>query len=105
MMWLVVIILALLLLVLSFVCLRLSRRLLEFDELFELLVHDIDTNIGYFDSVSEHPLLGNTEEIVTADRNMRIMRARLDEYVLRMEELSSRKLRKKTEVRNRPVVR
>ena len=86
---------------------RLTRRLLEFDDLFEMLSHDIDVNVGYFESISDHPVLGNAEEIVTADRNMRIMRARLDEYVASMEELTRRKLRKQKEVPNLnpPVVR
>jgi hypothetical protein len=83
---------------------RSSKRLLEFDDLFELLAHDVNTNIDYFESISEHPVLGNAEEIVVADRNMRIMRARLEEYVSQMEELTRRQLRKKKVVPNPPVV-
>ena len=85
--------------------LRSTKRLLQFDELFELLAHDLNTNIDYFESISEHPVLGHADEIVVADRNMRIMRARFEEFIVRIEELTRRQFRKKKAIPNPPVVR
>lgn len=82
-----------------------AQRLLEFDNLIEMLSHDLNINIEYFDSIKNNPVLGNADEIVTADRNMRIMNTRFDEYIIRMEELTRRKLRKPKVIPNPPVVR
>lgn len=90
---------------LGYFLLKASRRLLEFDDLYELLVHDLDTNIAYFEKLTNTPLLSNSPEILEAQKNMRIIRDRLNEYVLRMEELTRRKLRKQQpENANPPVV-
>lgn len=91
--------------VLGFFLWKASQRLLEFDDLYELLVHDLDTNIAYFEKLTNTPLLSNSPEILEAQKNMRIIRDRLNEYVLRMEELTRRKLRKQQpENANPPVV-
>lgn len=81
-----------------------SKRLFEFDDLYELLVHDLDTNIKHFNKLVNTPLLSDAPEILEAQKNMRIMRDRLNEYVLRMEELTRRKLRKEAAKPNPPVV-
>lgn len=79
---------------------RSAQRLFEFDDLYELLVHDLDTNIDYFDKLLETPTFTNSPEVVQAQKNMNVMRVRLDEYVSRMEELTHRKLRKQKEKAN-----
>ncbi len=77
----------------GYVIVRLSKRLLAFDDLFEMLLHDIEVNIKYFDSVSESPLVSNAQEVIEADRNMRMMRLRLEEYTIRISEQSHKKKR------------
>lgn len=87
-----------------FVIMRLSRRLLQFDELFELLARDVDVNIRFFQKLLATPLFDNSQEVKTANHNMGIISKRLDEFVNKMEEATNRKLREK-EVPNPPVVR
>lgn len=83
---------------------RASKRLIQFDDLFELFVHDIETNVKYFHKLATTPVLGNVPEIIDAANNMKIIRDRLAEYIFRMEELSNRKLRKSEPKPNPPVV-
>jgi hypothetical protein len=90
--------------VFGFLLVRASRRLFRFDDLYELLVHDIDTNIKYFDKLTETSVFSNAPEILDAQRNMSIMRTRLNEYVLSMEDLTGRELRKRFDAPNPPVV-
>lgn len=82
---------------------RFAKRLFTFDDLFEMLLHDLDVNISYFKEIQSSPLLSNAQEVVEADRNMRIMRIRLEEYALRIEDISSKR-RKNKEPINPPVV-
>lgn len=74
---------------------RLSRRLFDFDDLFELLVHDIQVNLDHFDKMKTSALLENSPEVFEAHKNMQIMAIRLEEYVIRMEELTNRQLKKR----------
>ena len=80
----------------------LVRRLFAFDELFNMFVDEIDTNIKFLESFEGKPLVSNAPEVIEVDRGMKIMKVRLEEYVLRMREQSSRP--KKKEQRNRPWV-
>lgn len=81
---------ALLNVVLVVVLVRASRRLLQFDDVFGLLVDDCRTNIKYFDKLLNTPILQNSPEILDAQRNMGVIRDRLNEFVVRMEETSHR---------------
>lgn len=87
------------------VILRFSRRLLEFDELFEILSRDMDLNIAFFDKLLTTPLFDNSPEVRTANQNMSIISKRLDEFVRRMEDSTNRKLRPEVKIPNPPVVR
>lgn len=69
---------------------RFSKRLLQFDDLFGLLIHDVDINISYFDKLLETPTFSNEPEIVDANKNMKIMRARFDEYLSRLRDVTQR---------------
>lgn len=89
---------------LCFVVIRFSRRLLEFDELFELLAHDIDINTKFFSKLLGTPLFDNSAEVKTANKNMGIISKRLDEYVTRMSELTRRELRPKPATKPNPPV-
>lgn len=76
---------------LVFVALRLSRRVLEFDDLFDLLSHDIEMNVKFFEKLLATPLFENSLEVKTANRNMGIISQRLREFSLRLAETSNRK--------------
>lgn len=71
---------------LSFICLRFSKRLLEFDSLFAMLMDDIDVNVRYFRKLLSTPLLENSPEIRAANKNMGIISQRLDEFAKRIGE-------------------
>jgi hypothetical protein len=90
--------------VLGFLTYKASKRLIEFDDLYEMLVHDLDTNVSYFAKLTATPLLSDSPEILDAQRNMKIIRDRLNEYIIRMEEMSHRQFRKPRENRRPPVV-
>jgi hypothetical protein len=89
---------------LGIISFRFSRRLLQFDDLFERLVDDVDVNIRYFEKLLTTPLFENNEEVRVANKNMGIISMRLEEFVTRMEELTNRKLRRKPEVSPNPPV-
>lgn len=91
--------------VLSYVLVRFSRRLLQFDDLFSLLARDIDVNTRYFQKLLSTPLFDDSQEVKSANNNMAIISKRLDEFVTRMEEVSNKQLRPEEEVPNPPVVR
>jgi hypothetical protein len=84
---------------------RFSKRLLQFDELFELLSRDIDVNIAFFDKLLATPLFDDSQEVRTANQNMTNISKRLNEFVLQMEETSNRKLRPEIVIPNPPVVK
>jgi hypothetical protein len=89
--------------VLGWLVVRASKRLLQFDDLFEYFVDDIETNVKYFEKLSTTPVLSNAPEIMEANHNMNIMAQRLDEYLRRMEGLTHRTLRRNLE--DRPPVK
>ena len=76
--------------VLVYAFVRLSRRLFEFDDLFEMLAHDVDVNIRYFQKLLTTPLFENSNEVRAANNNMGIISKRLEEFAKRMEELANR---------------
>jgi hypothetical protein len=98
----VIICLSIIVVVLAITLLRAAKRLLEFDEFFSMLVDDIDLNIDYLSKLSSTPTFSDAPEVVDAHKKMRIISKRLDEFVLRMEELARKEIRKKRI--NPPVV-
>lgn len=78
---------------LSVLLFRATRRLIQYDDVFQMLVDDIETNLQQFYKMSQSSLLGNDAEIIQAHRNMMIMRDRLDEFIREMEEVSGLRLR------------
>lgn len=83
-------ILVLIIVGLLFLLFRASKKLLEFDDLFQLLEHDIETNVKYFDNLLQTPLYDNSQEVKAANHNMSIMRKRLTEFSLRIGEKTSK---------------
>lgn len=73
-----------------------SKKLIQFDDLVNYLVDDVETNIKFFDDLTNTPTLSNAPEIQDANKNMNLMSARLDEYLNRFEELTGAKVRKVT---------
>lgn len=92
--WLFLVVSLLLNGLLFFMVRRSMGRLLEFDELFDLFVHDIETNVKYFEKLLNSPLFSNAPEYLTAHRNMQIIARRLAEYSNRMFELTNREQKK-----------
>lgn len=93
--------------VLGFFVYRLTTRLLQFDELFGYLVDDLDTNVGYFEKLTKTDLFENSPEIQKAHQNMKIISVRLEEFISRMQELTGREARTKSNRernKNPPVV-
>jgi len=88
----------------AFVIVRLSKRLLDFDELIDLLLRDVEVNTDYFDKLLKTPLFENSEEVKIMHRNMSIISKRFDEFNLRMQEVTRRE-QKQEEKPNPPVVR
>jgi hypothetical protein len=80
----------------SWLLVRASQKLLQFDDLVNYLVDDVETNVRYFDELTNTPVLSNAPEIMDANKNMATMSARLDEYLSRFEELTGTKVRKLT---------
>lgn len=73
-----------------------TKRLLEFDDMVNYFVDDVETNIRYFDKLTNTPLFSDAPELIEATKNMMFMSSRLDEYMNRFEELTGKNIRKKT---------
>lgn len=91
--------------VLGIMLFRASRRLIEFDDLFVMLVDEIDVNVRHFEKISKMPIMSNVPEVMQAHHNMMIMNARLIEYVIRIHEIMNKPLPKKEISSHPPVVR
>ena len=76
-----------------FVAYRFYRKALIYDEIFQFLYDDIETNLMQFSRMHSSNVLSNEPEIETAHRNMIIMGKRLNEILLRFEEASGLRLR------------
>lgn len=72
---------------------RLIQKLLGYDEIFQYMVDDIETNLKQFARMEATPVLSNEPEVQKAHHNMVIMRKRLDEILRQMESMSGLKLR------------
>jgi outer membrane lipopolysaccharide assembly protein LptE/RlpB len=62
------------------------RKLLTVDDLLESLSYDIAVNVKYFDKLLTTPLYENSTEVKAAHQNMNIMKLRLEEFSLRIQE-------------------
>jgi hypothetical protein len=73
---------------------RASQRLLAFDELFQLLADDVETNLKHFNRMNHMTIMSGEPEVVESHKNMMIMGKRLNEFIKRMEELTGLNMRK-----------
>lgn len=80
-------VLLVLVVILAVLLFRATRRLLQFDETFQLFSNDIDINIRYFESLLKTNLFENSEEIKAATNNMKIIDKRLREFRVRFQEV------------------
>jgi len=69
---------------------RMSHRLFQFDDLFELFAFDIDVNVKYFENLLSTSLYESSEEVRAANKNMGIISKRLEEFGVRMKELTNK---------------
>jgi len=81
---------------LTFFLTRFLKRLLQYDDLYQYLVDDIEVNLGQFERIRKSSLLSDDDEVQRAHKSMMVMSARLDEFVNRMEETTGLQLRKVT---------
>ena len=90
--WIIVGVLTVICSLLLFVVFRLSRKLLQFDDMIQMLWHDIVTNVKYLAKLVSTPVFSNSPEIIEVQKNMRIMGERLAEYLNRIEEVSNKRV-------------
>jgi hypothetical protein len=90
--------------VIGYICFRLFKKLLAFDDLFETLAWDIDKGVAFFKKLMETPTFVASPEITEAHNSMRIIGMRLEEFVLRMRELTNKEKPLKQEKSNNPPV-
>lgn len=98
-MWILVMFLVLSLLAnaaLVFFLVRYLKRLFQYDDLYQILIDDVETNLEQFERMRKSSFLSDDDEIRNAHKNMMTMAARLDEFARQMEEISGNKLRKVT---------
>ena len=67
-----------------------TKKLMLFDDIFDIIVDDVDINFTYLDELIKTPLFENSQEILTAHKNMEIIHKRLEEIVLRVEEMTGK---------------
>jgi hypothetical protein len=72
-------------------------RLAQYDELYQLMIDDIELNIKQFERMRKMSVLSDDDEVRIAHKNMMTMASRLDEFITQMEEISGQKLRKVTQ--------
>jgi hypothetical protein len=92
-----IIALSLFVIVLLYLTISATKKLLRYDELFQLLYTDIEINIKYFNRLLKTPLLCNEPEVIAMQKNIKIMAVRLDEFVNQIEDLTGNELRQKKE--------
>ena len=76
--------------VLGFLVYRLSKKLLEFDTLFDMLQLDVADNVAYFTKLLQTPLLNNSPEVIAMQKNIDVIGRRLQEFALRMDETTNK---------------
>lgn len=79
--------------VLVFLLIRATKRLLQYDEVFQYMAGDIQTNLHQFYRMSKSSILGGEPEIVMAHKNMVVMAQRLNEILTQMEEVTGKRFR------------
>lgn len=67
-----------------------TKKLILFDDIFDIIVDDVDINFSYLDELIKTPLFENSPEVLTAHKNMEIIHKRLEEIVMRVEEMTGK---------------
>jgi hypothetical protein len=71
-------------------------RLFQYDELYQLLIDDVETNLVQFERMSKSSIMSDDDEVRSSHKKMMLMAARMDEFANRMEEIGGQPLRKVT---------
>lgn len=79
---------------LGYVLRRYLKRLFEYDDLYQVMIDDVETNLSQFERMRKSSILTDDDEVRSAHKNMMVMASRLDEFANQMEEVAGRKLRK-----------
>ena len=80
------------------------KRTLQFDRLFTMIQEDFDTNIEFFENLMKRDIFMNSPEVMTAHKNMDMMKRRLKEYVSYLSDVRKNDLKKIEKNSNPPVV-
>ena len=86
--------------VLVYLLVSFIKRLLQYDDLYQYLFDDVETNLSQFERIRKSSLLSDDDEVRNAHRNMVTMAMRMDEFANRMEEMTGKKMRKTTKPMN-----
>ncbi len=81
---------------LGYILRRYITRLFQYDDLYQILIDDVETNLRQFDRIRGSSLMSDDDQVRNAHRNMMTMAARMDEFATRMEEIEGKPLRKVT---------
>jgi len=81
---------------LVFALIRYVNRLFQYDDLYQYLISDVETNLVQFERMRKSMLLADDDEVRKAHKAMMTMSVRMDEFANQMEELTGVKLRKVT---------
>lgn len=81
---------------LAFFLRRYLVRLFQYDDLYQYLIDDLETNLKQFERMRSSTLLSDDDQVRQAHKNMMVMAARLDEFATQMEEIAGQPLRKVT---------
>lgn len=91
--------------VLSVLLFKAARKMIQFDELFELMVDELHINISFFEKLMQKPLFMASPEIEEAHINMNLMLVRFKEFVSQMSELTGKSLERKKLPAPSPIVK
>lgn len=69
---------------------KFGKKLVQFDNLFELMSDEINSAISFFEKLLQKPLFMASPEIEEAHVNMNLLRHRLKELVAQMGELQGK---------------
>lgn len=71
-------------------------RLFQYDDLYQILIDDVEANLKQFDRMRKSSFLSDDDEVQKAHKSMMFMASRMDEFANQMEEIGGKKLRKVT---------
>ncbi len=86
---------------LVYILVRFSKRLMQYDDLFDIVGQDLNMNMDYLNDMLNKNIMTNAPEILTFDRNLRYMKERMVEVVNAINEQREPRLPKMEDVPSR----